>query len=199
MLRLLDRRRRDGGHRRAILDERGEVADDEHLGVPCDREIGPHGDPSVAVEGNSERAPESGARDAGGPQHGARRDALAPHAHALAVDRRHLLSGPDVDADADELLAGLLAQARRVRRQDAIGTLEEDDVRLRRVDVPEVARERVLRDLAERAGELDARRPRAHDDERQPRLALRRVLLPLGELERREDRFAGSRGRRRCS
>ena len=46
-------------------------------------------------------------------------------------------------------------------------------------------RQRVLRDLAQRAGHLDAGRPAADHDEGQPRLARRRVGAALGVLERR--------------
>ena len=50
----------------------------------------------------------------------------------------------------------------------------------------EVARERLARDLGERAGHLDAGRTAADDDERQQRGALRRIALALGALERQQ-------------
>ena len=63
---------------------------------------------------------------------------------------------------------------------------------VRRIDAPEVARQRVQRDLAERARQLDAGRPRADDDEREPRSLLRRIGLALGGL-------VGENTRRRIS
>ena len=52
---------------------------------------------------------------------------------------------------------------------------------------PEVALERVVGDLAERARELDAGRPAADHDERHPFAASRRVGLALGGLEGDQD------------
>ena len=45
-------------------------------------------------------------------------------------------------------------------------------------------------ELGDLPGHLDARRPGADDDERQKRIALRRVVLDLGSFERREDPVA---------
>ena len=46
--------------------------------------------------------------------------------------------------------------------------------------------QRLARDLGERAGQLDAGRPAADDDERQQAALLRRVGLALGRLEREQ-------------
>ena len=54
----------------------------------------------------------------------------------------------------------------------------------------EVARERVVGDLAERPGELDAGRSATHDDEGHPRPPLVGIGLALGRLERDEDAAA---------
>ena len=52
--------------------------------------------------------------------------------------------------------------------------------------MPEVAGERLPRDLGERARHFDAGRPAADDDERQQRRPLRRIALALGALERQQ-------------
>ena len=57
----------------------------------------------------------------------------------------------------------------------------------RRVDRAEVALQGVLGDLAERAGQLDAGRAAADDDERHPLGPADRVGFPLGRLEGDED------------
>ena len=58
--------------------------------------------------------------------------------------------------------------------------------RLARSMRAKVVLQRLVRDLAERSGQLDARRPRADDDERQPARRRLRVGLALGRLEGQE-------------
>ena len=65
--------------------------------------------------------------------------------------------------------------------------LDEVDGRRRGIDAPEVALQRVERDLTERARELDARRAAADDHEHQPGGLDRRVGLALRRLERDQD------------
>src|SRR5438067_10624839 len=50
----------------------------------------------------------------------------------------------------------------------------------------EIARERLLRDLGKRAGELDAGGAGADDRKREQRLTLRWIFLALGSLEREQ-------------
>ena len=57
---------------------------------------------------------------------------------------------------------------RRVGRQDPVHRLDEDDPGVGRVDRAEVAPERVVGDLAERARQLDPGRAAADDHERHP-------------------------------
>ena len=54
----------------------------------------------------------------------------------------------------------------------------------------EVARQGLPRDLGERAGQLDARRPGADDHERHPGTPPGIVGLALGDLERHQDPLA---------
>ena len=60
-------------------------------------------------------------------------------------------------------------------------------LRLVGVDRAEIALERVVRDLAERAGQLDAGRAAADDDERHPGAPPLGVGLALGGLEGDQD------------
>ena len=71
--------------------------------------------------------------------------------------------------------------------------LDQEDPRVLRADRAEVAPQRVVRDLAERAGELDAGRAAADDDERHPRPPPLGIGLALGGLERDEDPAADLR------
>ena len=73
------------------------------------------------------------------------------------------------------------------RGQDLLAAVEQDHPDPGRVDPPEVALERPARELGELAGDLDACRPAAHDDEGHPRLALLGIVCQLGHLERTED------------
>ena len=54
------------------------------------------------------------------------------------------------------------------------------------IEVPEVAGERLPRNLGERAGHLDAGRAAADHDERQQRAPARRIGFALGALERQQ-------------
>ncbi len=63
-----------------------------------------------------------------------------------------------------------------------------------RVDDAEVAAQRGVGDLAESAGQLDAGRSAAHDDERQQGPAFLGVRAALGPLERRQDAPSHRRG-----
>ena len=64
------------------------------------------------------------------------------------------------------------------RGQDAVDGLDEQDPRRPRVDVPEVAAQRVARELADLPGHLDAGRACADDDEREPGVARRSGRSP---------------------
>ena len=86
-----------------------------------------------------------------------------------------------------ELLPGRRRAARRERRQDPVHRLDEDDPGVGRVDRPEIALERVARDLAEGACEFDARRPATDEHEGHPLATPFRISFPFRGLERDED------------
>ena len=72
-------------------------------------------------------------------------------------------------------------------RQHARTGLDQDHARLVGVDVAEVGRQRVPRQFRDGAGEFDAGRPGADDDEGQERRAPLRIALALGALERHQN------------
>jgi hypothetical protein len=105
----------------------------------------------------------------------------------MAVDADDAGPGPHRHAQHLQLAASRARTVCRVGGQHPVEALDEQDSRGRRVDPPEVAAQRVVRDLAERACKLDARRAATDDHERHP-LALRGlVALALRGLERDED------------
>ena len=173
----------------------GGVADDEDLGVAGDGQVGPDDDPSRPIGLGAgrlgRRLDEARHLDAGRPEHGPGRKALLRVAHREpdrpVVDVDDLRSGSDRDAQPFELALGRLRAIRRIRRQDPVHRLDEDDPGVGRVDRAEVALQRVPGDLAERARQLGAGRAGADDDERHPFRAADRVGLALGGLERDED------------
>ena len=61
-----------------------------------------------------------------------------------------------------------------------------DDARRFGLDVPEVLPQRVPCDFGERAGQLDAGRPAADDDEGQQTPLAHRIALPLCRFERQQ-------------
>ena len=74
-----------------------------------------------------------------------------------------------------------------IGRQHPVHRLDEDDPGVGRVDRPEIAPERVARDLAERARQLDAGRAAADEHERHPLAPPFRIGFALRGLERDED------------
>src|SRR6185437_752803 len=68
-------------------------------------------------------------------------------------------------------------------REKARPGFEQDDARLLRVDMPEIARQRLVRELGDGSGELDSGRAAADHDEGQQRGAARRIATGFGLLE----------------
>src|SRR5258706_8920524 len=201
----------DAGHRstvRAARRDRG-IPEDEDLRTTRDREVRPDADPACLVGLCSCRVRddlrERRSLDAGGPEDGARRD---PDLLGLRRGRRlrrgaGRLRGlhpdprlgdpdnerpyPNRDPELRELARRGSRLTLRVGRKQTGHPLDQEDPGIGRVDRPEVAAERVVRDLAQRAGELDAGRAAADDDERHPLAASLRIRFALGRLEGDED------------
>ena len=136
---------------------------------------------------------EARAEDARGPEDGPGRDGLLrpvgrrrrghrPRRRSTTRVRR-----PDLDPELLELALRRRRSIGRIRRQDPIHRLDQDDPGLVRPDRPEVALERVVGDLAQRAGQLDPGRAAADQHERHPRPAPLRVGFALGGLEGDQD------------
>jgi hypothetical protein len=115
-----------------------------------------------------------------------RRRRTARHGHTVVVDGCDDSGGAHLDAQA------LQIAPRESRNRSANGgstyglpSTEHDAGRLG-TDAPKVLRERLPRDLGERAGQFHAGRSGADDDERQQPAPLLRVALALGRLERQQ-------------
>ena len=177
----LDGRGSDAGDRLPVLLERRQVADHEDV-VPAR-----HGQGRLdahapgAIERHPEALREGRGRDAGRPQDGAGEDPLVPERDAGGVDAGDARPGPDVHPQALELSPGLLGEVVGVGREHARHALDQDDARVARVDVLELPGQGLTRDLGERAGDLDAGRAAADDDEGQPLAAVLRIVA-LGHL-----------------
>ena len=117
----------------------------------------------------------------------------------MVVDGGDLRPFPHLDTEAAERRARGVAELRRKRRQDRVARFDQDDPRLARVDGSEFVAQRLPRNFRERAGQLDAGRTAADQDERQQFLLPRRVRFALGALEREQDRGGESRGHPRAS
>ena len=173
----LDGRGRDAGDRLPVLLERRQVADHEDV-VPARHGQGRlDADAPGAIERHPEALREGRGRDAGRPQDGAGEDPLVSERDAGGVDAGDARPGPDVHPQALELSPGLLGEVVGVGREHARHALDQDDARVARVDVLELPGQGLTRDLGERAGELDAGRAAADDDEGQPLAAVLRIAL----------------------
>ena len=137
---------------------------------------------------------------AGRPQDRARRESLRRPARGRLDDDLVLgdVGDPGRGANRHAELLQLAPRRRRsagrIARQDPVHRLDEDDPGVGWVDRPEVAPERVVRDLAERAWQLHAGRPAADDDERHPLAAALGDVLALRRLEGDEDPAADLEG-----
>ena len=120
---------------------------------------------------------------AGGPEHGARREALRTDRDPFRIDRIDLGVRAHFDADLGEVAARALGEVVRKRREHARRRLEQHDARLRRIDPPEIPLHRGAADVGNRAGQLDAGRPAADDDEGQIGALCAGIALVLGALE----------------
>ena len=116
-----------------------------------------------------------------------RSESFAPSVTPSASIAGDALAQPHRDAEALELQPRLLRKVRRIGRQHAVGAFDQHHARVARIEAAEFAAQGVPRDLGERAGELDAGRAGADDDEGEPLRALRRVGLPLRALEGEQD------------
>ena len=195
----LDRPLRDAGDAR----ESHHVAQYEDLGVARQGEVLVDGDAPRTVHlgarGLAQRAAQRARGDAGGPHlaHGfdplrfARLvldgDALGVHAGDEGV---HL----HLDAKLGEGLFGLEAEFLAEWGERMLRAVHQDDARLGRVDVAELALECVRGELADLSGHLDAGRAGAHDDEGQELVDQSRVGLDLGQLEGAENTRAQLEG-----
>ena len=99
---------------------------------------------------------------------------------------------PWAHAQLDQLALGFGRKVGREQRQHAVGAFEQQNFRLGRIDVAEIVAQRVVGDLAQRAGQFHTSGSPAHNHERQPGLALFGIGFALGLLE-------GIRIRRRIS
>ena len=176
----------DAGHRLAVRRGGGEIADDEDLAMPWHAEVGLHLYSARTIERGAEILAQRRGRIARGPQDRVRVDPLTTHHHVMRADVGRERAGAHVDADVREVASGVLAQRVWIRWQDARTALEQHDARLGGIDAAKVVTERSARDGREHAGQLDARRSAAHDDEGEPRGALLRIVGRLGALERGE-------------
>ena len=151
-----------------VLLEAGQVADDEDLGVAGD-----------VRSGSTSTRP---ARSSGTPRVLARGEAATPAAQSTV--RASIRSAPSVTPAVVDLRdhrpvrtstpirtscsRAFSERSSAYEGQDPRRPSSEDDMRLRGVDMAEVARQRVPGDLGERPGELDPGRPGADDDEPEP-------------------------------
>ena len=206
---LLHRDGREPGQRVAVraLEVR-EVAEHEDLGMPWDREIGADDDAAFreARAGSAlEHARTRPRPHTRRPQdrRGAKQLLLllltvrallyGPYTQLTGTDRRHHESRAHFDAEAHERSRSGRREFVGKRRQHTVRRFDEHDARAPRVDAPEVVAQRVARELRQRAGELDPRRPAADHHEGEQLGPLFGVWIAFGAFECAEDLRADAR------
>ncbi len=180
----LDRRRSNPGRRRTIfLNRERQIAGNVYLFVSRNSKIGVDLDAPGAVERHAQRSCERRGDHTRAPQHRARGDALLPDRHTRAIDAGDPRVGPHFDPELVQLTQGRCRQIGRIGGQNARGAFQQQDARPVRVDASEFRSQGMARDLDQRAGELHARRPGSHDDERQQRFTSLRIRFPVRFLK----------------
>ena len=133
-----------------------------------------------------ERLGEADGLDSRGPHDGPRVDPLLGAVdldrHAVRVDRGDARALAHRHTELGEVPRDLRGELLAEGRGHALAGVEQDYPRLRRLDAREVALHSVVGDDRQLARELDSRRAAADHDERQPLLALGKVLGALGLL-----------------
>jgi hypothetical protein len=183
----------------ALLLEARHVADREDLGMAGDAAVLADDDAALTIGGHAELLRERIGLHACGPDHGRGVDALARatgaetgHVVGLVaglqrdprvVDAHDTNAGANLGAELVELLDRALRERRRERRQDARAGLDEDDLRLARIDGSKVTREHEVRELGDRAGQLDAGGAAADDREREELAPRADIRLAFGAFE----------------
>ncbi len=151
--------------------------------MPGKRQVALHAHPSPVVQRHAQRAGQRGGFDARGPEHILRGDAIVAHPDGAVLDVRH--EGAEHHVDADRLQVGqrAVAELGGHASQQTRRTLDENHPRRRGVDVPEVAWNRLGRDLLDGTGQLHAGGPSTDHDEGQLRASGRLVSLDLRRFE----------------
>ena len=169
------------------------------LGVAGNSEVRLYGDPARAIGGDAERCAHRRCRDAGSPQNRGRFNRARRALHASWRQPRDRRAGPHFDAKPLEISSRGVAERLGERAEQRRASLEEQDARRAGIEMPEIARERLPRHLGERAGELDAGRASADDDERQQRAAASRDRSRARPARRPAARAGGFRAHPRAS
>jgi hypothetical protein len=136
--------------------------------VARQREVGLDERAPGPVERHAEAREQRRGRHARRPDRRAAGDAPARHVDAALVDAEHARARAHLDAHAAEPPLGVGREPAVEGRQQARPGLDEHDARVLGIEAPEVTRQRAPRDVGQRAGQLDAGRPAADDDEGQP-------------------------------
>ena len=110
-----------------------------------------------------------------------------PQCDAALVAGRHGAAEPHFDAELFEAALRRRREGRIEGRKHARSGFDQDDPRLRRIDGAEIPGQRLLGELGDRAGHLDAGRARADDDEVEQPTALFLVRFALRLLEGEKD------------
>jgi hypothetical protein len=78
--------RRDSGNQLAVLRDRRQIAGDKDFLVPGHGQVGQHRHAAAAIERDAERLRDRRCRNAGGPDHGARRHEHVAEPISLGID-----------------------------------------------------------------------------------------------------------------
>ena len=184
----LDRRRRDARHRLSIPGfHRGEVANDEDLRKTGHSQVVIDNDAAGPVERHIQCARQRRGSDPRGPDHAMRADALSARDHALGVDFGDRRLQAQLDAHLAQAPFRRRSQPGIVGAQHVWPRLEQDHARPRRIDVAEVTRQHMSRNLGQRPRHLHAGRSGTHHNEGQPMLAPGRIGLALRRLVGEQD------------
>ncbi len=199
---FLDDWKRQPRYALPVLVHTGQITDHEDLGMPGEGEIGLHAHPTELVSWRVQALHQGRRLHAGRPEHGTSGDPRELRSRVFGtfqgdprrIDILYARSRTHLYTPIQQHGSSLVGETLGEGRQHPIRSIDHYDPRRSRVEVPEVAGQGALRDLAQRTCQLDTRRTRTHDHEGELRVALVGIRLPLGGFEREQDAAAQLEG-----
>jgi len=163
--------------------QRGEIANDKYFRMSRQAQVRLDRDASCAVNRNSKFLAERRSSNSGGPQHHRGGKLRLAYVNRSGFDSRDRRRSPNFYSEIMKLLLSAAGKIFGIRCQHARTALNQQNVRLRRIDGPKFVRESVTADFGQCPGQFDSSRPAAHYDKVHRRCRFSGRSLTLGQFK----------------